>query len=272
MAETAGIPSSSLGKVSRWWAAKKASGQTVQPWELSSVYEGEMDALQKNRMANRSLTLQAARDAESVRQHNVNTDLTREQMETNEKNATKGLIGSAATTGLGLYFMANKDKAKDVAEPGVTGTAGNTLSNMGTNAKKVGSGIWDKMTGANPTADAVSAGTTTQALESGPTQIAGRDMGLDGSGTSMVADKTTAQTISDYAVPIAGGFVGEGLSKSTGLGEKTSNVMPFGGSKDWNRAAGAGVTAGLAALSGANPWGAAAGYLGASIGLDKLFS
>lgn len=296
MAEAYGISGSSLGKIARWFNARKAAGQTVQPWEMEAAYSGEMDAIQKNRTASRglslqqkSLDLQAARDAENAKQTAINNSLTREQMDISDKNATKGLIGSAATTGAGLYMMSSR--GKDAAEtPGVTDAVGETLSKIGTNAKKIGSNLFDRVTG-NTTAGAVSSGTTTPLVEGGVEQLSGPGMDIaEMSGTPMVAEssgsgigliessdtpvtagKTTGQTISDYAVPVVGGFVGENLVDATGLGEKTSEIMPFGGRKDWNRAAGAGVAAGLASLAGVNPLYAAAGYLGAAIGLDGLF-
>jgi len=272
MAEAYGISGSSLGKIARWYNAKKASGQTVQPWEMEAAYEGEMDSLSKNRTANRSLSLQqksldlqAARDAENVKQTAINTDLTREQIDASKSNSTKGVIG----TGLGLYFT--RSGAGKEGTPGAMDNVGETIGNIGTNAKKVGTGLWDKVTG-NATAGAVSSGTTAPAVEGTAEQLSGPGMDLvESSGTPLEGTKTTAQTVSDYAVPVAGGFIGEKLTDATGLGEKTSEVMPFGGSKDWNRAAGAGVTAGLASLAGVYPLFAAAGYLGASIGLDSLF-
>lgn len=277
MAEAYGVSGSSLSKIARWFNARKAAGQTVQPWEYESVVNAEMDSLGKQRTANRSLSLQqksldlqAARDAENVKQTAINNDLTREQIDASKSNSTKGVIG----TGLGLYFT--RAGAGKEGTPGAMDNVGETLSKIGTNAKKVGTGLWNTVRG-NSTAGAVSSGTTTPLVEGtgggvdsyGASEGVGVDLG--NSGTPLEGTKTTAQTVSDYAVPVAGGFIGEKLTDATGLGEKTSEVMPFGGRKDWDRAAGAGVAAGLASLAGVNPLYAAAGYLGASIGLDSLF-
>ena len=58
------MPSSSLGKISRWYNAKRAAGQTVKPWELEAAYQAEMEALNAQRNAGRSIALNEKSQAE----------------------------------------------------------------------------------------------------------------------------------------------------------------------------------------------------------------
>ena len=58
------MPSSSLGKISRWYNAKRAAGQSVKPWELEAAYQAEMEALNTQRNAGRSISLNEKSQAE----------------------------------------------------------------------------------------------------------------------------------------------------------------------------------------------------------------
>ncbi|MFH1147220.1 MAG: hypothetical protein V1736_05880, partial [Pseudomonadota bacterium] len=161
MAESYAIPSSSLGKIQRWYNAKKAAGQIVQPWELEAAYEGEMNALQNKQTANRGLTLQAegltmqaARDAESRRMNDVNTELKREEIEAGEKSSTMGALGTLGTTALmakqlGLFgktaaeIAAEKAAAEAAAAAaaklaGAGGTVGVTAEGLAAGASQTG--------------------------------------------------------------------------------------------------------------------------------------
>lgn len=75
------IPTSSLGKISRWYNARRAAGQRVEPYELEAAYRGEIGALASRQAANRGLSLTEARDEEARRMNEVNTGLTQAQMD-----------------------------------------------------------------------------------------------------------------------------------------------------------------------------------------------
>lgn len=66
------LSSDSMGKIARWYNARRAAGIQVQPWELEKAYEGEMSALvakkQQANQFNQGLE-------EKQRQFNINTDL-----------------------------------------------------------------------------------------------------------------------------------------------------------------------------------------------------
>ncbi len=126
--EAYALTNTSLAKIQRWLAAKKAAGQTVQPWELESAYEAELNTLKGQQTANRSLSLQAARDADNVR-------LREEEIAAGKDASTMGAIGNLGTTALMTNYMM---KGPDVVKEGVT-TAGKTpIGNLG-------SYIYDKM-------------------------------------------------------------------------------------------------------------------------------
>ena len=264
-----------LGELMRLYNARRLYGG-AQTGELEALYKAKLGADAEKNRAGRGLTLQAERDAESRRVNIANEQLRREEIEAGKEASTKGAIGNIATTGLGLYMMNQRDKPgrTGTETPGVMDAAGKSITNIWGNAKRGISGLYDRVSG-NPVATATATGAeTTPGLPWNPagdteahTSFVNQDI-TGGTPTSLTAE---SPGLAGYAVPIAGGFAGEKLSDSTGLGEGISNAAPFGGRKDWNRAAGAGTAAGLAAMSGANPWYAAAGYLATSIGLDKLF-
>ncbi len=80
MATAGAIPSSSLGKISRWYNAQKAAGRKINPWELEAAYRGELGNLSGQQTTNRSITLNEKNSEEQKRMNEVNTALARERM------------------------------------------------------------------------------------------------------------------------------------------------------------------------------------------------
>ncbi|MFH2075557.1 MAG: hypothetical protein ABIJ57_09460 [Pseudomonadota bacterium] len=80
MATTYNIPTSSLGKIQRWYNAQKAAGRRVSPYELEAAYRGELGSLAGQQTTNRQITLNEAQAGEARRMNEINTGLTREQM------------------------------------------------------------------------------------------------------------------------------------------------------------------------------------------------
>ena len=267
---TSSISNSYLEKINNWLNQQKAGGRKVEPWQYEAALKAglatEADRASQNYARNQAIALDKEKFASDV-------DYRNRTLESGDKAS---LVG-AAEKALELYMLSGR------GTPGSTPGIGDKLS---TSAGKIydkaaeGAGkLWDKVTG-NPVAEGVGQGTAqspvTPAL-AGSSGISPSDPGGVGggsdAGTGRGGDTGTSSGSSpwDYALPVAGGFAGEALSRKTGLGEWTSNKAPVGGRQDWDRAAGAGVSAGLASLAGANPWVAALSYLGLSIGKKKLF-
>jgi hypothetical protein len=256
---TASMPSSSLNKIQRWMAAKRAAGVVVQPWELEAAYKAELDSAASNQRQGRSLSLQAEALAESKRMNDVNTGIKREEIDASGKATTMDALSRAAT----IYLLKNNktgeglwDKASNLASKGYNAVAnavgGGTNAGITGAAKQIVGGNapainWDA-SGSDYAAGDFSSGS------SGPT---GYDVAGGGS-----------SGLTGYLKSTGGGLLAEKAFEATGLGNTISNAAPMGGSKDWNRAAGA-TTAAL--LSGGNPLTAAGAYLATSIGLDKIF-
>jgi len=80
MASTYNIPTSSLGKIQRWYNAQKAAGRRVSPYELEAAYRGELGSLAGRQTTNRQITLNEAQAEEARRMNEVNTGLSREQL------------------------------------------------------------------------------------------------------------------------------------------------------------------------------------------------
>ncbi len=93
---TTTIPSAALSKIQRWMSAKKAAGQTVQPWEMEAAFEGEMDSVAGQQTQNRSLSLQADRDAETKRMNDINANLKQEEIDAGKTSAITGTVTNAA--------------------------------------------------------------------------------------------------------------------------------------------------------------------------------
>jgi hypothetical protein len=113
------LPSSSLGSISRWYNAKKASGKSVQPWELQAAYRGELGNMSGQRNASRSLTLQQSRDektleqqklrdAEIARMNSVNAALAKERMAEQAKLQKDAILASAEAQEKGLLSQAEQ--------------------------------------------------------------------------------------------------------------------------------------------------------------------
>jgi len=96
--ESYSIPTSSLGKISRWFNQKKASGQIVQPWELESAYNAELNALESKRLASRGMNLSEASLAETKRMNDINTNLRKDEIDAGKTASTMGAVGNLTTT------------------------------------------------------------------------------------------------------------------------------------------------------------------------------
>ena len=266
---TSSISNSYLEKINNWLNQQRAGGRKVEPWQYEAALKAglatEADRASTNYFRGKDLSLRE-------KQLESDVDYRNRAIESGDKAS---LVG-AASNALGLYMLSGR------GTPGSTPGIGDKLStSAGRIYDNAASGVgklWDKVAG-NPTADQIGQGTL---QTGGPPDLAGSSgitptvnpAGVEGTPEFVGPPASASSTGSspwDYALPVAGGFAGEALSRKTGLGEWTSNKAPVGGRQDWDRAAGAGVSAGLASLAGANPWVAALSYLGASIGKKKLF-
>jgi hypothetical protein len=109
------ISSGSLGKVSRWYNQRKASGVSVQPWELQKAYEAEIAAEADQASTNRSLDLSEASLEETKRSNAAAEAANLASIEASKKSATTGLVGQAASTA-GTYYLLKGDKADSVVK------------------------------------------------------------------------------------------------------------------------------------------------------------
>jgi len=80
MASSYNIPTSSLSKLQRYFNAKKAAGQIVQPWELEEAYAGELSSLAGQKTANRQLSLAQEAQAETRRANAVTEALNAQKL------------------------------------------------------------------------------------------------------------------------------------------------------------------------------------------------
>jgi len=80
MASSYNIPTSSLSKLQRYFNAKKAAGQIVQPWELEEAYAGELSSLASQKTANRQLSLAQEAQAETKRANAVTEALNAQKL------------------------------------------------------------------------------------------------------------------------------------------------------------------------------------------------
>ncbi len=80
MASSYNIPTSSLSKLQRYFNARKAAGQIVQPWELEEAYAGELSNLSSQKTANRQLSLAEQAQAEQRRANAVTEALNAEKL------------------------------------------------------------------------------------------------------------------------------------------------------------------------------------------------
>lgn len=80
MASSYNIPTSSLSKLQRYFNAKKAAGQIVQPWELEEAYAGELSSLAGQKTANRQLSLAEEAQAETKRANAVTEALNAQKL------------------------------------------------------------------------------------------------------------------------------------------------------------------------------------------------
>jgi hypothetical protein len=256
------MPSSSLNKIRRFYDMKKAAGAKVQPYELEAAYGAEFDSANKQGLANRSLDMTEAQNAENNR-------LRAEELDANKSSASKSAITGLATNAMLLNYM--------MKDANVYDATGKLVSQGQTPAGKLIDWGSDKMF-PSKTPSAVQPPTSgVTPNDPFPFQRQPVDTAADYSGDTVTGNALAPETtkgdsfLGTYALPVATGFGGEVVSNKTGLGEWISEQAPIGGSKDWNRAIGAGSSAGMALATGSNPWVAAGTYLATSIGLDSLF-
>lgn len=290
MAQTFGIPSTSLAKIQRMLNAKRAAGLTVQPWELESAFKAEMDSISDKQTSNRSLGIQEASLAETKRMNDVNTRLREdearlreEEIAAGKKTSTLGAVGNIGTTvlmgkALGLWGKdAPAEKITEAATKGGTGASLQGAPETGLPFKTVMKNTVTRETFPEASysegvdAPGVSGqsliDTTTPPVESTGTQLA---PAAEVPTTTSTPSITWGKGIGSGAAGLAAGKI----IKDTGVGEWISNKAPFGGTREWNTATGAGVGAGIGYAIG-GPWGAAIGAVTGGAGggglLDNWF-
>lgn len=228
MAETYSLPTSSLGKISRWMNARRAAGRVVQPWELEAAYEAEMNALANKATTSRGLTLQAesnaqqaARDAESRRMNDINTELRKDEIKAAEKGSMMSGIGNLATMALAGKAMLGKGAAeKGAAEgPGLIRSGWDTVSKL-----------WKP----TPTATPVEAAVVDLPAEAGGAvgaNVLPASKVLPAS-TASEAAATTGGTTGTFlaTAPITESAAGTADAVTVGMGDVVSGLGPEGAS------------------------------------------
>lgn len=162
---TYNIPSSSLGKVRRFYEMKKAAGQKVQPWEIEAAMSAEFDSSNRQNMANRSFDMAQAQNEENNR-------IRREEIEGNKSGQNKAAIGNILTTGATLNYLMKDPNVVDAS--GKIITQGQTPLGKGFGYLKEGAGkVYDKVTGAPVTTAEVVPTTTAPTLPTEGLQFQG---------------------------------------------------------------------------------------------------
>jgi hypothetical protein len=101
------LPTETMGKLQRYLAALSAAGVKPEPWKVGALLKGGFDETGAKEDQNRRLSIGESGLSEQIRMNNLNTDLAREKMASEELSGKYQLGGNLISTAM-MYPLLRK--------------------------------------------------------------------------------------------------------------------------------------------------------------------